>query len=284
MSTFKKLQKKSVDKIYLQEISSIRGNTMFIYDNYIFRTKNRERTYFVCKTEKCRAFMHVSFDVDQQKYYTFDIPDHDFNHTNHEKEIINRKHKIGLKMEAKKDINKNKNPKEIALTFRENNPSHRRLTLDAKFISIHKEPLQHISKLYEIKLNEKICSVLLYSNKSHTEMIFADFKFLELALQAKTIACDGTFSRCPITHYQLITFHIVTESHFSIPFLFILLNSKAAAIYSEIISKIDYIIYSKYNKLLFNRNDLSIKIDYEGGLIKCFTELKFEFCRSFLQF
>lgn len=272
-SNYKKHQQKSDTKIYLESIKSIRNKDMFILHNYLFSSKNKERTFFSCKQQNCRAFIHVFYDEEKSLYYTYDIPDHDFCHSNHLKEIKERKHKLGLLKECQNKSNEKKEPRQIALEYRNNNPSDRRLTLDSKFVSVHKEKVQHITKLSQIVINDQIKTILLYSNKSHSKMIFVDYNFWQYGINAKRCALDGTFSRSTCCHYQLITCHVVTESNFSFPFLFILLNTKKSSVYSEIIKKIDSIYFKQFGKKMFDRSDLTLSIDYEASFLKCFGEL-----------
>ena len=93
------------------------------------------------------------------------------------------------------------------------------------------------------------------------------------ATHASHISIDGTFSRCPNTHFQLLTCHAVCWSGYSFPFAFALLPNKRRTTYEKTFNEIDAAAMRTCHRPVFNRADLTILCDFEKGLLKALASL-----------
>ena len=97
---------------------------------------------------------------------------------------------------------------------------------------------------------------------------------LRCASSVSFISVDGTFSRCPTTHYQLVTCHAVCQNGFSFPFAFCLLPDKKASTYTTLFSSVDSISSERFGANVFSRDDVVVSCDFERGLIGALSGMR----------
>ena len=73
----------------------------------------------------------------------------------------------------------------------------------------------------------------------------------------KVILIDGTFSRCPVTHSQLVTLHAMTSSPIvTFPFMYILMSGKSVDDYKAALTTAQRIAANVADgKSLFDRSE-----------------------------
>ena len=118
--------------------------------------------------------------------------------------------------------------------------------MDLRFIRRFRQGNACPKTASEIILNEETTPFVLYHSQANEVVIFGDGDMVHAVASVFFICVDGTFSRCPRTHYQLVTCHAVCWSGFSFPFMFALLPDK----------KIRYV----FNTLHVDRFDCTTKI------------------------
>ena len=119
----------------------------------------------------------------------------------------------------------------------------------------------------------ELAPFVLFRSQENNIVIFGDSLMVHCAASMRFIYVDGTFSRCPVTHYQLVTCHAVCQNGFSFPFVFGLLQDKAST-YSKFFSTIDSISSEMFGGNAFSRSGLAVSCDFERGLIKALSPLR----------
>ena len=88
------------------------------------------------------------------------------------------------------------------------------------------------------------------------------------ATAVQMISIDGTFSRCPSTHFQLVTFHAICNDGVSFTFAFALLPNKKTSSYVKVFGELDNISFRECGTRVFGRRDVVVSCDFEKGLLK----------------
>ena len=161
----------------------------------------------------------------------------------------------------------------IATSVREDDLIVRRLSTDLRFIRRFRQGNISPKTASEIIFNEQIVPFVLFHSQANEIIIFGDIDIVHAAASVSFICVDGTFSRCPRTHYQLVTCHAVCWNGFSFPFVFALLPDKKSATYSALFTSIDSITRQKFNMNVFSRTNLTVSCDFERGLLKALSRL-----------
>ena len=85
-----------------------------------------------------------------------------------------------------------------------------------------------ITKKDDIIFPQEMMPYVLHSSPDYTSLSLYT-QLIKLTCSMKVILIDGTFSRCPVTHSQLVTLHAMTSSPIvTFPFMYILMSGKPA--------------------------------------------------------
>ena len=222
-----------------------------------------------CRTKNCRASITVREDADGQ-YYT---PKPTHNHPPHDVFIRHMENHNKLKQRVISKSNSRPQTLEIALEHRQEFPTSRRLSTDLRFIRRIRQGHVVPKSCKDIILDDSQKRDLMFQSSDNEIMIFGSGELLIHATTTNRICIDGTFSRCPKTHYQLLTCHAVCPDGFAFPFAFALLKNKKAETYSTVFNEVDRKATSLCGKVEFSRDDLVVSCDFEKGLLEAFETM-----------
>ena len=109
----------------------------------------------------------------------------------------------------------------------------------------------------EIIFSEQITPFVLFRSQANEIIIFGDIDIVHGAASVSFVCVDGTFSRCPQTHYQLVTCHAVCWNGFSFPFVFALLpDKKIRYVFSALyVDSFNYTTKIQHERLFENEFD-----------------------------
>ena len=203
-------------------VTSQRGMKLPVVSGYVFVCKDKARKRFSCRTTNCRA--RLTLKSDGNGIYTDDTPVH--THPPHETTIASLQHKNKMREAAREHRTSLVTTRSIATSVRENDLTVRRLSTDLRFIRRFRQGNISPKTASEIIFNEQIVPFVLFHSQANEIIIFGDIDIVHAAASVSFISVDGTFSRCPQTHYQLVTCHAVCWNGFSFPFVFALLPDK----------------------------------------------------------
>ena len=91
----------------------------------------------------------------------------------------------------------------------------------------------------DIVVDETIAESIIFKTDDNEIVVFGLDELIIAASSTKLLCVDGTFSRCPKTHYQLLTCHAVCHDGFSFPFALALLPDKKYTSYQTVFNAID---------------------------------------------
>ena len=163
---------------------------------------------------------------------------------------------------------------EIALEHRQEFPTSRRLSTDLRFIRRIRQGHVVPKSCKDTILDDAQKRDLMFQSSDNEIMIFGSRELPIHATSTTRICIDGTFSRCPKTHYQLLTCHAVCPDGFAFPFPFALLKNKKVETYSAVFNEVDRKATSLCGKVVFSRDDLVVSCDFEKGLLKAFETMR----------
>ena len=126
----------------------------------------------------------------------------------------------------------------------------------------------------DIVFDETSTESIVFKSDDNAIIVFTSDELIVAASSTKFVCVDGTFGRCPRTHYQLLTCHSVCHDGFSFPFAFALLPNKKATSYQTVFNEIDMKALSLCNRPVFSRGDLVVSCDFEKGILKALDTLE----------
>ena len=109
---------------------------------------------------------------------------------------------------------------------------------------------------------------IIFKTDDNGIIVFGSDELVVAASATKLLCVDGTFSRCPKTHYQLLTCHAVCHDGFSFPFSFALLPDKKSTSYQTVFDAIDIKSTTLCNRPVFSRRDVVVSCVFEKGVSK----------------
>ena len=131
-----------------------------------------------------------------------------------------------LRREARSETKNRSAARQIAMDIRRECATARRLSSDLRFIRRNRQD-GVVPKTYrEIVFDETSNESIIFKTDDNAIIVFGSVELIVAASTTKFICADGTFGRCPKTHYQLITCHSMCHDGFSFPFAFALLQNK----------------------------------------------------------
>ena len=203
-------------------IRTQRGMDIPVVDNYLFVAKDKERRRHRCKTRTCNATILLHTGTGGTYYEQ--LPLHI--HPPHDELIKDMEHKNSMKTLARAAGNRSVATRTIASGVRENDASTRRLSSDLRFIRRARQGNRAPMSPMDITFDDESARFVLYKSVNNDVIIFGDVAMIENATHVSHISIDGTFSRCPKTHFQLLTCHAVCWNGYAFPFAFALLPNK----------------------------------------------------------
>lgn len=114
----------------------------------------------------------------------------------------------------------------------------------------------------DIVFDDSVKDTVLF-NTDNNVIIFGTREMVKNATAVQMISIDGTFSRCPSTHFQLVTFHAICNDGVSFTFAFALLPNKKTSSYVKVFGELDNISFRECGTRVFGRRDVVVSCDFE---------------------
>lgn len=263
----------------------------FFYNGFKYRTKGRAddvykkgRGAFSCTDPLCRATFTVRRKQvgDEDVFFTYSLPMH-----NHDSRVYERKHESdvinSIKLHTSERAGKGErlDPSDVAADCAAiiDGCGDMRGSLTKRIVMKVLNNQKPITKKEDIVFPQDMMQYVLFSSPDNGLIIFGDTQLVILACSVNVILIDGTFSRCPVTHYQLVTLHAMTSSQrVTFPFMYIIMSGKSADDYSAALNTAQRITANIADgKSLFDRSELTVKTDFEKGFLTAMKQFK---CKS----
>ena len=263
----------------------------FFYDGFKYRTKGRAddvykkgRGAFRCTDPLCKA----SFTVRRKQvgnedvFFTYSLPMH--NHSSrdyerkHENDVINSIKKFTAE-KVRKGGRLDTSDVAADCVANIDGCADRRGSLTKRTVMKVLNNQKPFTKKDDIIFPQEMMPYVLHSSPDNNLIIIGDTQLIKLACSMKVILIDGTFSRCPVTHSQLVTLHAMTSSPIvTFPFMYILMSGKSTDDYKAALTTAQRIAANVADgKSLFDRSELTVKTDFEKGFL---TAMKLFKCKS----
>ena len=104
----------------------------------------------------------------------------------------------------------------IVMEARMSHQTTRRLSTDSRFIRRLRRGPAALKTASDIVFDGELSRFVLFHSQENSIVIFGDPDMVRCASSVTFISVDGTFSRCPATHYQLspATHFVKVDFHF----------------------------------------------------------------------
>ena len=167
--------------------------------------KDKKRKRFQCRTRSWKCSVIISEDVDGP-YYTRPLV---HNYPHHDNIIGTMRCRDAMRRQACSTTENRLTARQIAMDVRREFTTGRRLSSDLRFIRRNRQG-GVVPKTYrEIVLDETSTESIIFRTDDNGVIVFSSDELIIAASTTKLVCVDGTFSRCPKTHYQLLTCHSV---------------------------------------------------------------------------
>ena len=114
---------------------------------------------------------------------------------------------------------------------------------------------------------------------------------IRLLCNAERVCVDGTFRSAPVTHFQMLSFHVLCKNGSSFPVVRALLRDKRFASYVKVLDEIQRHASGLHLGSVFCRKALTVTTDFESALIKALKHVgatihgcHFHFCQALWRF
>ena len=233
-------------------------------DGYVFVAKDKARKRFSCRTKACHA--SVTIHVDEVGPYCTSVPVHD--HPAHDEVVSAMKYRQELRVASRAKESQSVPTQQVVMDARLKTPSTRRISTDSRFVRRVRQNGHAPKTPAEIVFDDDVKDTVLFHTDDNSIIIFGSVEMVKNATAAQMIFIDGTFSRCPVTHFHLVTFHAACNDGFSFPFVFALLPNKKASSCVKAFSELDNVAALDGGVCLFARRGAVVSCDVEKGLLK----------------
>ena len=268
-------------------LTTQRDKVIPVIDGYIFMAKDRGRKRFSCRTRTCHATVRILVD-EIGPYYTGVIV-HD--HPEHEEVVNELKHRQELRVASRAKESQAVPTQQVVVDVRLKTTSTRRISTDARFVRRVRQKGNAPKTPADIVFDDDIKDTVLFHTVDNDIIIFGSCEMVKNASAVQMISIDGTFSRCPVTHFQLLTFHGVCNDGVSFPFAFALLQNKKSSSYVKTFCELDKVATKECGRSVFGRRDVVVSCDFERGLLKALEHFActikcchFHMCQSIWRF
>ena len=193
-------------------VMSQRGKELPLVDGYIFVCKDSERRRFRCKTKGCCATLILKRD-DCGVFYE-GAPRHE--HPPHDVALASLEHRNAMRRAAGTK-HEDATTRSVVMEANRCCPTRRRLSSDLRFVRRLRKGKSAPKTAADIVFGEELSRFVLFATPENDIIVFGDPDMVRCASTVSFISVDGTFSRCPTTHYQLLTCHAVFKTVFRFP-------------------------------------------------------------------
>lgn len=240
-------------------VTTQRGRDVPVINGYVFTPKDKERRRFKCRTKCCNA----SIVVHEDHIGLYYIQRQSHNHPPHDGIISRMDEQNKLKQHVLAKGKSRLQTLEIALEHRQEFPTSRRLSTDLRFIRRIRQGNVVPKSFKDIDPDDLKKDTMIFRSHDNAVMVFGSSELLTAATSTTRVCIDGTFSRCPKTHFQLLTCHAVCSDGFAFPFAFALLTNKKAATYLTVFNEIDRKAVLLCGNPVFSRDEIVVSCDFQ---------------------
>ena len=276
------------ERVYVDFVEGKFGKLVPVVDSFVFYPKDKQRVRFVCKTRGCNETITLQEDGDGRPFATR-RPRH--GHPNHQYAVENLIHMQRLRAEVKDRHNRSVPTKVVVASVRRETKTSRRRSTDFRFARRTRKRGPQPRSADEIVLTPALTGNCIYINDDKSILVIAREWGIKLISCAERVCVDGTFRSAPITHHQLLTFHVLCKNGSSFPVIHVLLKDKSFATYRKVLCEIQRRADERGLGDVFGRQSLTITTDYENALIKALKRVNanthgcyFHFCQAIWRF
>ena len=150
---------------------------------------------------------------------------------------------------------------------------------------------QHPVNAEDIIATSTLANGSMFIDEDRSVIVLAREWGIGLLCNAERVCIDGTFRSAPVTHFQMLSFHVLCKNGSSFPVVHALLRDKRFASYAKVLDEIQRHATGLDIGPVFCRNTLTVTTDFESALIKAMKRVgakthgcHFHFCQALWRF
>ena len=150
---------------------------------------------------------------------------------------------------------------------------------------------QHPVNAEDIVVTPSLANNCIFISDDRSVVILAREWGIRLLRNAERVCVDGTFRSVPVTHFQMLSFHVLCKNGSSFPVVHALLKDKCFASYVKALDVIKRYATGLHLGHMFDRKTLTVTTDFESALIKALKHAgakihgcHFHFCQALWRF
>ena len=150
---------------------------------------------------------------------------------------------------------------------------------------------QHPVNAEDIVVTQTLANNSIFISDDRSVIVLAREWGIKLLCNAERVCVDGTFRGAPITHFQMLSFHVLCKNGSSFPVVHALLKDKCFASYVKVLDEIQRYATGLDLGPVFDRKTLTVTTDFESALIKALKHAgatihgcHFHFCQALWRF
>ena len=211
------------------------GKEIPVVDSFIFYPKDKDRVRFTCKTRGCNVTMTM---IEGMRGPICGRVGGKHNHPNHERAIENIVHIHRLREECKDVRNKYIQTKTVVSSVRNESRTCRRKSTDYRLARRVRMHGQHPVNSEDIVVTPTLAKNSIFIGDDMSIIVLAREWGIRLLRNAERVCVDGTFRSAPVTHFQMLSFHVLCKNGSSFPVVHALLKDKCFASYAKVLDEI----------------------------------------------
>ena len=127
---------------------------------------------------------------------------------------------------------------------------------------------QHPSRAEDIVVTPTLADNSIFISDDRSVIVLAREWGIRLLCNAERVCVDGTFRSAPVTHFQLLSFHVLCKNGQSFPVVHALLKDKRVATYVKTLDEIQRYATGLNLGPVFCRKAQTVTTVFESALIK----------------
>ena len=206
---------------------------------------------------------------------------------NEEKQNENEKEKAEKNLRSKQYIK----TATVVSSVRNETRTCRRKSTDYRFARRIRMHGQHPVNSEDIVVTPTLANNSVYIGDDRSVIVLAREWGIRLLCNAERVCVDGTFRSAPVTHFQMLSFHVLCKNGSSFPVVHVLLKDKRFASYVKVLDEIQRYTTGLHLGPVFGRKELTVTTDFESAFIKALKHTgasihgcHFHFCQALWRF
>ena len=147
---------------------------------------------------------------------------------------------------------------------------------------------QHPVNSEDIVVTPTLANNSIFIGDDRSIIVLAREWGIRLLCNAERVCVDGTFRSAPVTHFQLLSFHVLCKNGQSFPVVHALLKDKRFATYVKTLDEIQRYAAGLHLGPVFGRKTLTVTTDFANALVRTLKHVgttihgcHFHFCQAF---